>query len=259
MKTKKGKALVVLGVVWLLAFAGLINTWIKERGSEADIVTAFASGNYINTNGTISVYANYGSKYLSDEDKRQLLGDIASSIGIEGELDINTARQDNQDDSGATAVTSYTNITRNASTDIRIVTIENQKMENMVTLEQYILMEVSIDNSVESAVYYEKMIRDAFENMEISADITLSLKGCVKGTLSNSRKNQICESIIKKLNGELVIGSKSEDLYTVYAYTEDIPDYVVNGTTKSNINIAITYDEEQDVSWINVATPILNE
>lgn len=259
MKTKKGKALIILGAVWLLAFAGLINTWLQERESEADIVTAFASGNYINTNGTVSVYANYGSRYLSEEDKKQLIKEIASAVGIVGEININTERQSGEEGSPATTTTTYANATRNASTDIRIVTIENQKAENVITLEQYILAEISIDNSLESAVHYEEKLREAFEDKGISADVTLSLRGSVKGTLSNSRKNEICENIIERLNGEMVIGSKSDELYTVYAYTEDIPDYVMNGTTKSNINIAITYDEGQDVSWIYVATPILKD
>lgn len=257
MKTKKGKALIILGAVWLLAFAGLINTWLQERESEADIVTAFASGNYINTNGTVSVYANYGNRYLSDEDKKQLITEIASAVGIEGNIKVNTERQPGKEGSASTITASYTNATSNTSTDIRIVTIENERPENAITLEQYILAEISIDNSLESAVHYEKTLRDVFEEMGISADVTLSLRGSVKGTLSNSRKNEICETIIKRLGGQMVIGSNSDELYTVYAYTEDIPDYVVNGTTKSNINIAITYDDAQDLSWIYVATPIL--
>ena len=86
----------------------------------------------------------------------------------------------------------------------------------------------------------------------------MSLKGSVKGTLSNNKKNEICEDIISSMDGELITGSRSDELYTVYAYSDRISEYVVNGTTKSNINIAITYDGVNDVSWIHVATPILS-
>ena len=54
MKSKKAKAIIALAIVWLLAFAGLMNTWKEKQEEETDIVTAFASGNYINTNGTVS-------------------------------------------------------------------------------------------------------------------------------------------------------------------------------------------------------------
>ena len=56
-----------------------------------------------------------------------------------------------------------------------------------------------------------------------------------------------------------MIGSSSDDVFNVYAYSDSIKDYVVNGTTKSNINIVMTYDSNADVTWIYVATPILSE
>lgn len=259
MKSKKAKAIIALAIVWLLAFAGLMNTWKEKQEEETDIVTAFASGNYINTNGTVSVYAAYGNKYLSEEDKKELISKIAMSVGIDGDLDIKTERQEKEDGSGATSVSSYSCVTNSSATDIRIVTIENKAADNSISLEQYIMMDLSIDNSLDSAVYYEGKLREAFEKMNISADITISLKGCVKGTLSNSKKNEISEDIIEKLGGKLVIGSSSDDVFNVYAYSDSIKDYVVNGTTKSNINIVMTYDSNADVTWIYVATPILSE
>lgn len=259
MKENKRKALMALMAVWLLAFAGLMNTWSRKQEKGTDIVTAFASGNYIDTNGTVSVYANYGNKYLSEEDKKQLIEKLAVAVGIQGEIDIYTERREKEDKTGATVITSYTSTTRNAATDIRIVTVESRKPDSSITLEQYILADISINNSLESTVYYDEKLQNAFEDMDISADVTLSLKGCVEGSMSNSEKNRICEDIIEKLDGKLVIGSRSDELYSVYAYTEKISDYVLNGTTKSNINIAITYDSDKDVTWIYMATPIIGE
>ena len=102
-------------------------------------------------------------------------------------------------------------------------------------------------------------MRNAFDDMKVSADVTLSLKGCVEGAWSNSEKNHICEDIIEKLDGKIVIGSRSNELYSVYAYTEKISDYVLSGTTRSNINIAITYDSDKDVTWIYMETPVISE
>jgi hypothetical protein len=85
----------------------------------------------------------------------------------------------------------------------------------------------------------------------------LSLKGSVQGTLSNDKKNEICENIIEQLDGELVIGGENDEIYTVYAYTENIDKYVLSGSVKSNINIMVTYDRENDISWIQVGVPII--
>lgn len=262
MNSKRIKVLILLTIIWLIAAISLFNNWINNREEKGDIVTAFATGNYINTNGVVSVYANYGSKYMTDDEKKLLVVNLAKIVGIEGidvNNEININREEDKDGLGATIITSYLCNGQNSLTDIRLVTIETKGATNEMLFEQYILMEISIDNSIESTVYYERKLREGFEELGIAADISLKLKGSVKGALSNSKKNEISEDIIDKLHGEIVIGSSSDDMYNVYAYTEDIKDYVVNGRTKSNINIVITYDGKNDISWINVATPILNE
>lgn len=258
MKAKKVKALAVLAIVWVMAFIQLLYAWGKGRDKEADIVTAFASGDYVSTVGTISAYANMGKEYMSDEEKKKVIDEIAASIGIEGQIDIETVREEKSENESVIS-SSFSRKSSNAVTDISIVTIEHKLQDNTINLEQYMLADISINNSVESAVYYDGKVRDAFEDMGVSADVTLSLKGCVEGALSNSEKNRICEDIIEKLDGKVVIGSRSNEIYSVYAYTEKISDYVLNGTTKSNVNIAITYDSDKDVTWIYMATPIIGE
>ena len=39
--------------------------------------------------------------------------------------------------------------------------------------------------------------------------------------------------------------------------TENIKEYIMLGDKKTNINIAITYDEENDITKIYMATPII--
>ena len=250
------KAIIILTSIWLVAFVSLVYSWLNEKTYKADIVTAFATGDYLATNGTVKVYADYGNKYLSEEDKEQMIAQLAKSIGIKEGLVFENNREEQS--GKTTSTTSFTTSTANSATDIRIITIEREADVDTLYLEQYILMEVSIEDSIESAVYYRDKISKELEDMRIGADVNLNLKGCVRGTLNNSQKNQICEKLIEDLNGTLVIGGENDSIYTVYAYTEDIEEYVINGTIKSNINIMITYDRNQDVSWIQVGTPIID-
>ena len=249
------KAIIILSSIWFVAFVALIFSWADEKQKSGDIVTAFSTENYLSTNGEVNVYADYGNKYLSVEDKEELITKLANAIGISGELKFETKREEESGKYiGTTSFDTYNNY---SSTDIRIVTIENQETEGIVYLEQYILMEIFIENSVESAAYYRDKVEAIFDEMNIAADVTLSLKGCVQGTINNAKKNEISENIIEELDGELVIGGQNDDIYTVYAYSDSIDEYVVNGTVKSNINIMITYDKTKDVTWIEVGTPII--
>lgn len=250
------KAIIILSSLWLVAFVSLVYSWLNDVSNKTDIVTAFATEDYLATNGVVEVYADYGNKYLSEDDKEEIITKLAESIGITEGIELQSKRE--KQGEKYTSTSSFSTSTNYSNTDIRIVTIESQDTGDMMYLEQYILMEISIDDSIESVVYYHDKIEKALTDMNIAADVSLSLKGCVQGTLSTSKKNQICERLIEKLNGTLVIGGENDSIYTVYAYSDDIEDYVINGSIKSNINIMITYDKNQDISWIQLGTPILN-
>lgn len=257
MKTKKGKALLTLGAIWLAAFVLILVTGEKNEG-EKGIVTAFEAGDYIDVEGSVSAYVNYGNKYLTDKDREAIVKAIAGAIGIERDIELDIKRGTSANDTSASVTATYSCISQNARTDISLITIESQKGTNTLSTEQYILIDLYINNSVESALYYKNCIDEHFKSMGIDADITLSFKGSKKGTLGNNEKNRICEEILDAIGGKLITGSRSDELYTVYAYSDSIEEYVVNGTTKSNINVAITYDSINDLSWVHVATPILS-
>ena len=257
MKTKKGKAILTLAIIWLAAFVLIVAMKETESKGESDIVTAFASGDYIKTQGTVSAYVNYGNKYLTDEERKNIIKNVAMAIGIERDISLDIKRGESQ--RGASVTATYTCIGKDARTDISIITIESESNNASMAIEQYILVDIAIDNSVESAVYYKDCIDDYFKSKGIDADITLTFKGSMEGTLSNNERNKICEGILEALDGEIITGSRSDELYTVYAYSDSIEEYVVNGTTKSNINVAITYDSTTDLSWVYVATPILSQ
>ena len=95
--------------------------------------------------------------------------------------------------------------------------------------------------------------------MDIVADISLNLVGSIDGELNNTEKNSITDKIMQEMNAEVITGNRSESIYTIYGYSEDIADYVVFGSTKTNVNIAISYDEEEDMTKIYMSTPIINE
>ena len=255
MLINRRKALLFLAALWILGIGAMVVN--NDNNENGDIVEAFASGNYMSTVGQVDVYVNYGSEYMSHSARQDMVEGIAKAIGIYSEVKLDVERE--QTEKGCKVTSSYSVISPVAQTDISIVTIENESRTAVIGVEQYILVRISIQNSIESAVHYRACIEKYFDELGIDADITLSLKGSIKGPLSNQQKNQISEKILNALDGKLITGSRSNQLYTLYGYSESISEYVVSGTTKSNINVAITYDSIEDVSWVYVATPILQE
>ena len=255
MFINRRKALLLLAGLWIFGIGAMFIG--NNKGEKADIVEAFASGNYMNTVGQVDVYVNYGSKYMSHGARQDMVEGIAKAVGINSEITLDVDRE--PVDNGCKVTSTYSLTSPVAQTDITIVTIEKENISTVMGVEQYILIRLSIQNSVESAVHYRECIEKYFDELGIDADITLGLKGSIKGPLSNQQKNEICDKILKALDGKLITGSRSEQLYTVYGYSDNISEYVVSGTTKSNINVAITYDNIEDVSWVYVATPVLQQ
>ncbi len=239
--------IVILIVLWALAFASFINNVNDE---EADIVTAFSNDRFLSTDSHIEAVAYCGNNYYSDDAKKDMLISVAEKLGLE-DCQYENYIEDGVDTHSLIKDSKY------AITEIKFVTTKNEK-DALVT-RQYLMVDINILNSLESAVVYREEVENILKEMNLEADVTLTLKGNISGVLSNSEKNSITDDIIESLDGDIVTQRRDSEIYTVYAYSEKIEDYVVNGTSKTNINVAISYDENLNETNIYMATPIMNE
>lgn len=94
------------------------------------------------------------------------------------------------------------------------------------------------DNNENNGIFYE---REAVGRMEV---LEMELE---------ARK------LLTAYKGEMVKTLYGENFYCFYGYSDRIRNYVVSDGEKINLNLVITYDEENDVTHIVWATPFLNE
>ncbi len=241
------KLIYICGILWLFALVQMIMNYEEAKGP--DIITAFTSDMYMSTLSTVKATGYYGSLYMNTGDKEELAKNIAEGLGINDVYDLNTENDR----------TTLTKTVDGVRTSINIVTMENHVEKVILTQKQYVTVEMEFDNSLESAVYYRDKVEKLFEDMDIGADITLSLRGDIEGELSNSEKNAISDHILENVGGEVVTENRGADIFTIYAYTDKIEDYVVYGTTKTNINIVIDYNDVKGMTEVYMATPIMEE
>lgn len=251
MKDMRKKLLYICGVLWLFALFQMVKNYEEEK--EPDIITAFTSDMFLDTVSQVKSTAFYGNVYLEEEDREKVIKEIASKLGIEEPYEITTE----ETDTGKKTV-----LEKNASsvtTVISLVTVESQVSKIIMSQKQYITVDMEISNSLESGVYYRDIIESIYEDMDLSADVYLYLKGNINGDISSSEKNSIADHIIESLNGDIVTERRSSDLFNVYAYSENIEDYVVYGSTRTNINIVISYNDITGMTEVYMATPIMND
>jgi len=123
----------------------------------------------------------------------------------------------------------------------------------------YVLIKIDFTELTDSAIYYKKRLKELLKENRISGNITLGMSGSYEGELTREQKDQLTGYFFEKMEGNTVENGNLDELYTVYGYTREIEEYLVINGNKTNINVAISYDETKDETNIYVATPVINK
>ena len=228
----------------------------------------------------IEGYYYYGSMYLSEEGSHELLGKIADGLGVKSEYEYHRERGKN----GYTAILLKEG--EDSTLQLQLITVENEESENLISQQQYLRIRLEIKDSVKSGIYYRQLIEDTMrklfrENEEKSAgylqsgserhsyadNLWLSVKGTIYGAADVKRQKKIADSMLAGIGAEKIFDNEEqvgirEDknliMYSIYAYTPEIDDYVAIGSEKINVNIVFSYDEVNNVTIIHAGSPIIN-
>jgi hypothetical protein len=89
--------------------------------------------------------------------------------------------------------------------------------------------------------------------------ITLKYEGNKEGDLTSEQKHEVAQLLVDELQGKIAMEYDEGDLYTVYAYTGMLKEYITSMDNKINIQIAISYNELTNKTKIELATPVIGE
>ena len=165
----------------------------------------------------------------------------------------------------------------------KLITYEIPEKENVISLRQYISVDMSIRDSIKSGLYYKNRLGEILNDMTKDLEqndvmetygndriLSLSIKGDTYGKISTEGQKTIAKEILDGLDAEVVFeylpGEKSnaggetvsDSGYCIYAYTKSLGEYMVIGNNKINVNIVYSYDEENNLTTLHVASPIVN-
>ena len=235
-------------VIWILLAGRLINNKIQN---ESDIVEAFSSQQFVEMEGTVSALGEYGITYLSEEEKITLLENLAKSMGIKSGYEIL------DENNGETIEKILVKKGKNADTIIKVITIQTD-MGVYYQSEQYVSVNIDLGNEIEGVLNCRDLVEDVFETKGIKGNVTVNLQGKMPGVLSYSEKNNITNTLLKELNATIVSENRGNDLFTVYAYSDNVQGSVICGGKKVNINISEDYNEIENMTTIYLSTPLNN-
>lgn len=241
----------IIGVLWIAVIMQLIvNSYFRY---EKNILEAFVSTNSEVSSFELEMAANYGTGYLSEDDRKELVQYVANNIGLQVGQDVTVNRKDKS----CEIFTQKMN--KNAETIIKIVSVEQENTSEKVEINHFLIVRLKIYKNLDSVLTYRTLLEDIFKNLKVTnLQTTMQLTANYKGRLSLEEKNTIADSMIKNLEGKVAYANRRDDLFTVYAYSGLLKEYVTSMDTKININVAISYDEATDTTNVYLGTPLIN-
>ena len=244
---QKGAVCVAL-FLWMLSAAKVLwNGW--EIVGKQQMISAFGSSVYSNMTANISTYGKYGDINLTTGAKKIILENIADQIGID-KYEILEREEDGK------SVLELTQNSVNGNVVCRFITDSGMSGSDS---EQYIYISVTLKENIKSAFTYEEIVRNIAQELQMTSNVTVNLKGEVAGKLDIGVRNIVADKLLSSIGAKIVEENREEELYTIYAYNREIKEHVQLGSQKVNVNVTMYYDELRDVTCINLSTPISNE
>ena len=243
--------LYVAAVLWVaVATQAIVNRVFQE---EIQITEAFIKSETQEMQSTLEIIAEYNSRVLSEKEIKNLIYELANSIGLKVDQDITVWEEDNKSEYF------YFKQAKQATTKIKIVSML-QDEDKIASRKNYIIIQLSILKGIQSIDQYKVSLEDCLHKLGAqNKQVTLKYEGSREGDLTSEQKHEIAALLVDELQGEIALEYDEGDLYTVYGYTGMLNEYVTSLGNKINVQIAITYNELTNKSKIEMATPMLND
>lgn len=249
------KVVMALYIVALFAVVVVIQLLVNRSFlDEGKLIKAFEQTKATPVRGKLQVVGNFGEKYMTTEDKESLIDYVSRQLGITDTLKKEVVRGD--------TTISITAQTKGASsqTDIEAISITDEGKKKIMQTTQYLYVTIDFFEDMSSVMGYKDIIEDTFEEVGIeNVDSSVVLTGVYQGKLSRIDKDNITDTILEGMQGEVVTENRSDSIYTVYAYTHNIGNSLETEGSQVNLNIAFSYDEKKEETTLYLASPIVNE
>ena len=242
--------LYMVAVLWVAVITQIIVNRVFHE--DFQITEAFIKTKSKEMQSSLEVIAQYKDELLSEEEKKDIIYQIADAIGLTIDGEIQTWSD------GMISEYSFCKLAKQATSEIKV--ISREVVENdAIKIKHYIIVRLTIFKSIASVDKYQDLIEKTLDKIGVvESQSTLQFEGNYDGALSMQEKNEIVTMLVNELQGEVAVEYDEGDLYTVYAYTGMIGEYVEASNSKMNIQIAITYNELTDKTKVYLATPLLN-
>ncbi len=240
-------AFVCLLGLWIIAGTKYVTEKIIYR--ERNLKEAFAVVSPGHTTGTVALAARLPEAYLTEEDQKQLIYFSADRLGLTVDTEPESVTEDTQ--SGFY----YRKKAKYADTAIKVLSVRDAQRDSRY----YLLIRLSlVEDEGDGVAYFRRRIGELATELELlEVQCSVQLSGSFPQDMTLAARNHLTDRILSKLGCEVVCENREEELYTVYAYTKGMDEYIVSGNDRINVQLAMYYDEINEETVLCVASPVI--
>lgn len=242
---QKKASVYIFVLIWtVVAIQMLVNLNLKQ---DDQIVEAFHVVKSVPVESDVEAYGYFGNMTLTDTQKEQMLINLAKQFGITEDYELTAFEGD------GFSKTCLLKDGKFGKTDLQIISMDASQVEH------YFFVQIRLYNDVEKVLYYRNLLEDTFANIGMTANTNIYLEGEIAGTLTMEQKDWLAKEFLNAMEAKEVTGNRGATLYTIYGYTENEKEYIYQEGEKVNVNLAITYDEKENKTYIHMAVPFISK
>lgn len=249
--SKKVKATIyVVGVLWIAVMSQLLVNRIFT--SDTRIMDAFVDTDTNIEESKLNLVVDYGEGFLLNDQREEVLKSLADAVGVKDyKMKTETTKE--------TVNIKVQEKTRKKDTSIEFVTLSKDQGKK-TSYHHFVLLEMKLNKDFDKVIQMKKAA-EKYVSKWGAKDYQCIIKfsGSYQGQLSQKAIDGNVSGLLKNLQARKVDSVKSENFYSVYAYTGLVKDYIKADGKRININVVVTYNEEEDKTELCLATPVLNE
>lgn len=249
----KKRILTGLAIVWTVLLIQVGITYFAVR--EPDAREAFGTLEITGVGSYIDAYGYYGDVYLTEETRRQMLVNLAKELGITEGYEVTASEGDSY------SKLSLGKMGKGSTTGIDLVSYEGTNQEGEATHEQYILINLRLEDQGKEIGTYKNRVEQIYRNIGIEPVLGYGIQGTMLRKTDENTREDIAKGLFGEMNAAYVtkVSGDAGQYESIYGYSRDIKRYVYQNGEKINVNVVFTYDEEGDRTNIYLAVPFLNE
>lgn len=245
--TRKVK-LCFLILVWsIVAIQVYVNYWEREKNT-ALAVTAFSVMEDSITEEWIKGYGHFGTMKISEDIRKKMLKNLAQKLGITEGYTFTMGQGDDYEKMLLTKEGKY------AVTTLQIISMMGKGDEP----EQYIVIEICTKEPVTDAMGLYQKVKRVYKEIGMEAQVSLEVEMEQTGNYAGKEGEALIQDVLDFTKAKRMDDIKENGIYTVYGYTRQEDSYLTLNGKKVNIQMVMSYAEEEDKTYVKIGVPLVN-